>query len=117
MIGPGAQVDGVFNIDHPVRVDGKLSGRLSTSGPLIVGENGFVEAEEIEVGEAVIRGRVAGRIVASGRVYLASTSRFRGSVKTPHLVVEEGAQVEYSSPEGTGASNTTPPGSAERNDS
>jgi cytoskeletal protein CcmA (bactofilin family) len=27
VIGPGAQADGVFDIDHPVRVDGKLSGR------------------------------------------------------------------------------------------
>ncbi len=107
----------MFDIDHPVRVDGKLSGRLITSGPLIVGENGFVEAEEIEVGEAVIRGRVAGRIVASERVCLALTSRFRGSVRTPHLVIEEGAQVEYSSPEESGSSISAPPGSTERNDS
>ena len=97
VIGRGTQVDGVFDVDHPVRVDGKLSGRLRTSGALIVSEEGIVEAEEVEVEEAVIQGRVVGIISARKSVRLTSTCRFRGSVRTPHLVIEEGAQIESSS--------------------
>lgn len=106
VIGRGTQVDGVFDVDHPVRVDGKLSGRLRTSGLLIVGEEGFVEAEEIEVEEAVLRGRVVGIISARQNVRLTSTCRFRGSVRTPHLVIEEGAQVESFSSEEPDAAGT-----------
>ena len=111
VIGRDAQVDGVFDIDHPVRVDGKLSGRLRTSGALTVSEEGIVEAEEIEVEEAVIKGRVAGRIAAVQSVRLASTSRFRGSVRTPYLVIEEGAQVDYSYPEESGTGTEVTPDS------
>lgn len=113
VIGRDAQVDGVFDIDHPVRVDGKLNGRLRTSGALTVSEEGIVEAEEIEVEEAVIRGRVVGRIAARNSVRLASTSRFRGSVMTPHLVIEEGAQVDYSCPEESGKGTEVAPDSTE----
>ena len=113
VIGRDAQVDGVFDIDHPVRVDGKLSGRLRTSGALIVSEEGIVEAEEIEVEEAVIQGQVVGRIAARHSVRLASTSRFRGSVRTPYLVIEEGAQVDYSYPEKSGTGTEVPPDSTE----
>lgn len=106
VIGRGTQVDGFFDIDHPVRVDGKLSGRLRTSGTLIVSEDGFVEAEEIEVEEAVIRGCVEGTVAARQSVRLTSTSRFRGSLRTPHLVIEEGAQVDYSFSEESGKAET-----------
>ena len=97
VIGRGSLVDGVFDIDHQVHVDGKLSGRLSTSDALVVGEDGSVDADEIQVGEAIIRGRVAGKLKASRRVYLTATAYFRGSVETPHLVIEEGAHAEFSS--------------------
>ena len=113
VIGRDAQVDGVFDIDHPVRVDGKLNGRLRTSGALTVSEEGIVESEEIEVEEAVIQGQVVGRIAARQSVRLASTSRFRGSVMTPHLVIEEGAQVDYSCPEESGTGTEVAPDSTE----
>ena len=113
VIGRDAQVDGVFDIDHPVRVDGKLNGRLRTSGALTVSEEGIVESEEIEVEEAVIQGQVVGRIAARQSVRLASTSRFRGSVRTPYLVIEEGAQVDYSYPEKSGTGTEVPPDSTE----
>ena len=101
-----------MDIDHPVRVHGRLSGRLKTSASLLVGEEGLVEAEKIEVREVEIHGRVSGSIEAGERVHLAATARFRGSATTPLLIIEEGAQVEYSSPENSGADNPAIPASA-----
>ena len=109
VIGSGAEVKGAMDVDHPLRVHGRLSGRLRTSASLVVGEEGLVEAEKIEVSEAEIHGRVSGRIVAGERVYLAATARFRGSATTPLLVIEEGAQVEYSSPEDSCPDNPAVP--------
>ena len=111
VIGSGTEVKGAMDIDHPVRVHGRLSGRLRTSASLVVGEEGLVEAEKIEVREAEIHGRVSGRIVAGERVCLAATARFRGSATTPLLVIEEGAQVEYSPPEDFGPDKPAAPAS------
>ena len=70
-----------------------------------------MEGAEIEVREAEIHGCVSGRIVAGERVRLAGTARFRGSATTPLLVIEEGAQVEYSPPEDSGPDKPAAPAS------
>lgn len=93
IIGHGSELDGELAIQHAVRVDGRLKGRLATTDALVVGEEGVVEADTLEVGEAHISGRVSGHLMASRRVYLSAQSQFTGIVHTPHLVVEEGARL------------------------
>jgi cytoskeletal protein CcmA (bactofilin family) len=57
---------------------------------LIIGEPGQVSAE-IEVGTLVVSGRVQGTITARERVELLRPSRVSGTIRTPCLVVAEGA--------------------------
>ena len=95
VIGQGSMLEGALEIDHCVRVEGCLRGRLRTSEAMVVGAQGKVIAEQMEVGEAIIDGRVWGKLKASRRVYLTATSEFCGSVETPHLVMEEGAAAEF----------------------
>jgi cytoskeletal protein CcmA (bactofilin family) len=61
---------------------------------LTVGPEGQVQADSIEVAEALIDGRVDGRLVASERVHLAAGARFKGVLLTPKLVIEEGALLQ-----------------------
>lgn len=91
IIGPGAELEGTFNLQDSIRVDGLVRGRLTTPRFLVVGPQGEIESELIEVGEARIEGKVSGRVRASGQVYLAAGAVFQGAVETPRLVVEEGA--------------------------
>src|SRR5437899_1537192 len=66
-VGGGTVVTGEANFKAMMRVDGHLSGRVSsTSGTLIVGANGKVEAN-IEVAVAVIHGTINGDIIATQR--------------------------------------------------
>jgi cytoskeletal protein CcmA (bactofilin family) len=95
VIGAGAVLDGAFDIEYDMRVEGTLrSERLVTPGSLIVGEQGQVQAREIAVGEAWISGRVSGALSASRSVYISSGSHFSGTLTTPKLVIEEGARLE-----------------------
>jgi len=95
VIGAGAVLDGTFEIEYDMRVEGTLrSERLATRGALVVGEEGQVQAREIEVGEAWIKGRVSGELSASRSVYISSGSHFSGKLSTPKLVIEEGARLE-----------------------
>ncbi len=73
------------------RVGGRIEGQVVSEGLLIIEEEAIITAE-IKAEEVIIQGRVEGKLQATGRVELASTSFFTGDISTPILVVREGAQ-------------------------
>jgi cytoskeletal protein CcmA (bactofilin family) len=89
-LGEGTQFKGVLSFAGAVRVDGQLEGEIVGDEVLIIGEPGQVKAE-IEVGTLVVSGRVQGTINAKQRVELLRPSRVTGTIRTPCLVVAEGA--------------------------
>lgn len=91
VIGQGSVLEGELQMSHSLRIEGTLKGRLLTSRSLVVGSQGEVQAGLIEVGEALISGRVSGKLRASQRVYISASAVFRGTIETPRLVIEEGA--------------------------
>jgi cytoskeletal protein CcmA (bactofilin family) len=89
-LGEGTQFKGVLSFAGAVRIDGQVEGEVVGEELLIIGEPGQVKAE-IEVGTLVVSGRVQGNITARTRVELLSPSRVSGTIRTPCLVVTEGA--------------------------
>jgi cytoskeletal protein CcmA (bactofilin family) len=95
-VGSGTVVTGEANFKAMMRVDGHLSGRInSTSGTLIVGANGKVDAN-IEVAIAVVHGTVNGDIIATQRLELGRAAKVNGNIQTASLMVEPGALFEGS---------------------
>jgi cytoskeletal protein CcmA (bactofilin family) len=95
-VGNGTVLTGEATFKAMLRVDGHLSGRISSeSGTLIVGNNGQVDAD-IQVAVAVIHGTINGDIVASQRLELGRAARVNGNIQTPSLVIEQGAVFEGS---------------------
>jgi len=95
-VGGGTVVTGEANFKAMMRVDGHLSGRVSsTSGTLIVGANGKVDAN-IEVAVAVIHGTINGDIIATQRLELGRAAKVHGNIQTPSLIIEQGAIFEGS---------------------
>jgi cytoskeletal protein CcmA (bactofilin family) len=95
-VGGGTDVTGEANFKAMMRVDGHFSGRItSTSGTLIVGNNGTVDAN-IEVAVAVIHGAINGDIIATQRLELGRAAKVHGNIQTPSLVIEQGAIFEGS---------------------
>jgi cytoskeletal protein CcmA (bactofilin family) len=93
-VGSTASVAGEATFKGMLRVDGHLSGRISSAeGTLIVGANGRVDAD-IEVAIATIHGTVKGDIIASQRIELGRASRVDGNLQTPSLMIEQGAIFE-----------------------
>jgi cytoskeletal protein CcmA (bactofilin family) len=87
---------GEANFTAMMRVDGHLSGRVSSSsGTLIVGANGKVDAN-IEVAVAVIHGTINGDIIATQRLELGRAAKVNGNIQTPSLIIEQGAVFEGS---------------------
>jgi cytoskeletal protein CcmA (bactofilin family) len=95
-VGAGTVVTGEANFKAMMRVDGHLSGRInSTSGTLIVGANGKVDAN-IEVAVAVVHGTVNGDIIATQRLELGRAAKLNGNIQTASLMIEPGALFEGS---------------------
>src|SRR4026209_2131297 len=95
-VGGGTVVTGEANFKAMMRVDGHLSGRVSSSsGTLIVGANGKVDAN-IEVAVAVIHGTINGDIIATPRLELGPAAKVNGNIQTPSLIIEQGAIFEGS---------------------
>src|ERR1041385_7176233 len=93
-VGGGTVVTGEANFKAMMRVDGHLSGRVSSSsGTLIVGANGKVDAN-IEVAIAIIHGPINGDIIATQRLELGRAAKVNGNIQTPSLVIEQGAVFE-----------------------
>ncbi len=95
-VGSGTVLTGETNFQAMLRIDGHLTGSItSKDGTLIVGSTGQVDAN-IKVAAAVINGTVNGDIIATGRLELGRTARVAGNIQTPRLVIEDGAILEGS---------------------
>ena len=95
-VGNGTVLTGETNFQAMLRVDGHLTGSVtSETGTRIVGSTGRVDAN-IVVAAAMINGTVNGDIIASERLELGRTARIVGNVQSPRLMMEDGAVLEGS---------------------
>src|SRR5215813_1567955 len=95
-VGSGTIVTGETTFKAMMRIDGHMSGRISSSGgTLVIGANGKVDAN-IEVAVATVHGTVNGDIVASQRLELGRSAKVNGNIQTPSLMIEQGAIFEGS---------------------
>lgn len=93
-VGHGTSLTGDTSFQMMLRVDGHLTGTVSSDGgTLIVGNNGKLDAN-VSVGVAQINGTVNGDVTASERIQLGRTAKVVGNIATPKLVIEDGAIFE-----------------------
>ena len=119
LIGKGVEVTGDIVFTDGLRVEGRVVGSVvSEKGTLVIEESARVEAR-VEVGVCLISGTLEGNIKSKSRVEVRRTSRVRGDIITPVLLVEEGAvlngNVGMSAEAASRLMDATRPGDAEEN--
>jgi cytoskeletal protein CcmA (bactofilin family) len=92
-LGRGTEFEGKFSFTGAVRVDGKISGEIFSSGTLIVGESAVINSR-IHVADIIISGEVHGDIFAERKIEITVPGKLFGNIKTPKLVLEEGVIFE-----------------------
>lgn len=93
-VGAGTVLTGETNFQSMLRVDGHLTGTVtSDDGTLIVGSDGRVDAN-IDVAAAMVSGTINGDVVTSEKLELGRTARVTGNIQTPRLLMEDGAILE-----------------------
>ncbi len=95
-MGKGVEIKGDIEFEGSGRLDGKVEGKITVKGTLILGEGADIFSE-IQSTSVIIGGKVQGKIVAHEKVQLLDTSAVNCDILTPSLIVEEGAQFNGSS--------------------
>jgi cytoskeletal protein CcmA (bactofilin family) len=93
LIGPGTSLRGELEFQGTLRIDGTFNGSIKTPGTLVVGKEATVEGD-VRAGQLQVFGRVQATVDVDQRVEIYEGGALKGDVRTPSLVIEEGAQFE-----------------------
>lgn len=90
LLGRDTAIEGTLNFKETIRVDGSVKGKLiSPDGTLIVGEHAELDAD-INVGVAIVRGKVTGTVAAAQRVEIYAPARVTGDISAPSVAIDSG---------------------------
>jgi cytoskeletal protein CcmA (bactofilin family) len=89
VIGVSSSLRGTLMVTGTLRIDGEFEGDILNCDRLEIGEHGVMRAD-IEVKEALIRGRVVGNVRALGVIEMRSGARVEGDVSALSVVMEPG---------------------------
>ncbi|XXJ18235.1 bactofilin family protein [Desulfovibrio caledoniensis] len=92
-LGAGTNYHGKLHFQGAVRIDGNFEGEVVSEGTLVIGQDAVVDGQ-VKVGQLVLSGRIKGEVEAKNKVVLHKTANLQGNIRTPVLVVEEGAVLE-----------------------
>ncbi len=70
---------------------------VETRGTVHVGPEGFLNSTRIVCGNAVVEGRIAGKVTCSGTLRLRGSGLCRAQITTQRLIIDRGAVLRFAS--------------------
>ncbi len=86
-------VEGTFNTDRDLRIEGVLRGTVKCQGLLYVAEGADIDAT-VEASSIAVAGQLRGTVTCRGKLQLMPSGRVYATVVTESLVINEGAILE-----------------------
>ena len=90
-IGKQITIRGNLSGAEDLVVEGRIEGTISLGNHLTVASSGTVEAD-LEVADLSVDGMLGGEISATRSVSINSQARVVGNLRTPRLVIADGAR-------------------------
>jgi len=90
VIGKMIKVVGDLSGSEDVRIEGNFDGKINIEKNLTIGKNAFVKAE-LFANQVKVEGKVVGNITAKSRVEILSSGSVEGDIKSPKVMISEGA--------------------------
>lgn len=84
---------GLLTFSGTARIDGKFEGEIITKDNLVIGETAHVKAE-VTVGQILVQGTLIGNIDSTQKIGISTRGQVMGDIRTPALLIEEGAILE-----------------------
>ncbi|MBN1103086.1 MAG: polymer-forming cytoskeletal protein [Deltaproteobacteria bacterium] len=92
-LGKDTELDGLLVFDGALRIDGYFRGQIQSRGNLVIGEEGYVEAD-VHVSYLVVSGEIHGNILADQRVDLRAPGKVFGNIQAPAILMDAGVIFE-----------------------
>lgn len=92
IIAQGVKVEGDFQSNGDITIDGELNGSLRTAAALHVGESAVIQAE-VAAKNAVIAGTIVGNLHVEDGLQLLATAHITGDIVTSRISIAEGSIV------------------------
>lgn len=90
IVGNSVKLEGDLILDEDITINGKVSGKVSTSKNLGIGETAEVKAD-VEAENIVISGKVEGEVKAREKLEITETGKVAGNISAKTLSVAPGA--------------------------
>ncbi len=90
LIGAETVITGELNTSEAVQIEGRVEGKIKSSGLVVIAEAGHVKAQ-IEADYVSIRGTLEGDCTAKNRVEITRTGKVLGNLRARRIAVAEGA--------------------------
>jgi len=95
IIGPGMRVVGDCETDGTLRIEGNVEGTVHAGKAVVVGKEGQVDGD-IVTQDAIVGGRVNGKLTAESRLELQATCTVEGEIHARRVKLDEGGTVNGS---------------------
>lgn len=86
----GTIIKGDIEAKEDFRINGTLIGTIRSSGKVVLGPSGSIEGEMI-CQNAVVEGKVKGKVKVKELLSLAETAKIEGDIQTGSLSIQPGA--------------------------
>lgn len=84
------EIKGSLTFSQELLMEGRVEGDVTSTGPLIIGEQAFVKGA-VTTRSVVVSGRVEGNITVEERCEVKSSATVLGDITAATLVIEAGA--------------------------
>ena len=91
LIGAGTKIKGDVESSGDIRIDGTLTGNLSTKGKVVIGTTGLIKGE-VYCKNSDVEGKIDGKINVNELLSLKATSTILGDIAAKRLAIEPGAK-------------------------
>ncbi len=93
LVGPEAYFQGAMTVRGSIHVEGRVEGDILEAQTVVIGPTGRVRGN-VCAEIVVIGGQVTGDVVAASGLEIKATGRVSGNLRTPKLLIEEGASFD-----------------------
>jgi len=90
VIGTDCSFKGEATFEGSMKVEGKFEGKVTSKGKLSLGKGAQITAD-VTVGQMLVEGTFKGNVTSTERIELTSSAHVLGDIRSPKLVIAEGA--------------------------
>ncbi len=92
IIGESVHVNGHFESNGNIIINGSVEGDIKTKGAILVGEKSKINAN-IKAEEMVIKGEISGNLKINGYLSIKELAKIVGDIECAQISIEKGAEI------------------------